>query len=813
MQPISDDRDPLREPEPDEAAAAGLTEEEAAERLAAGRGNTAPPGTSRSVVDIVRANVFTRFNALLGALFVLVLVVGPPQDALFGLVMIANSGIAIVQEVRAKRTLDSFKVLTTPQASVVRSGRSREVPVHELVEGDLIDVGAGEQMAVDGTVLASSGLEVDESLLTGESQPVAKAPGDELLSGSFVVAGRGRFRATRVGPTSYANTLAATAGRFTLVRSEIRAGTDRILQWVTWALIPTAILLFASELRREATTDAILGAVAGVVAMIPEGLVLLTSLAFALGVVRLGRRRVLVQQLPAIEVLARVDVVCVDKTGTLTEGQLRVAEIVSLEDDHRESVAALAALAAAEPSPNATLRAIAQAFDALPDWPSEASMPFSSARRWSGASFGEHGTWVLGAPDLLLGPPDHEARSLVDAYSNRGQRVVALGRAGQAFTGPTLPGSIRPAALVVLEQRVRADAAATVRYFAEQGVTVKVLSGDNPQTVGVVADRVGIATADQPIDATHLPTDDEELPALVDTHHVFGRVAPQQKQAIVTALQSRGHVVAMLGDGVNDVPALKTADIGVAMGSGTSAARAVAELVLLDDAFSGLPHVVREGRRVIGNVERVAHLFLTKTTYALLLALAIGVARLPFPLLPRQLTLVGSLTIGIPSFFLAFGRRAPRARPGFVRPVLRFAVPAGICAAVATFVAYAFGRWSPDVNLEEARTTATMVLLAVGLGLLLRLARPLTLWRRLLVGALALSYLAALTIPPLTEFFALNMPPPVVVLAALGAASMALWALDTALESEEAWLQAHGHRPWRAPVSRRRAPSIDDPET
>ncbi len=362
----------------------------------------------------------------------------------------------------------------------------------------------------------------------------------------------------------------------------------------------------------------------------------------------------------------------------------------------------------------------------------------------------------------------------------------------------------------MLDQRVRTDAADTVRYFNQQGVTVKVLSGDNPSTVGVVAERVGIATADQPLDARTLPTGEDELPALVDSHHVFGRVAPEQKQAIVAALQERGHVVAMLGDGVNDVPALKTADIGVAMGSGTSAARAVAELVLLNDAFAGLPHVVREGRRVIGNVERVAHLFLTKTTYALLLALAIGVARLPFPLLPRQLTLVGSLTIGIPSFFLAFGRRAPRARSGFVRRVLRFAVPAGVCAAVATFVAYAFGRLAPDVNLEESRTTATMVLLVVGLGLLLRLARPLTVWRRVLVGALALSYVAALTIPPLTEFFALNMPPPIVVLAALGAASMALWALDTALETEEAWLRAHGQRVWRAPVSRRRASSVDD---
>jgi cation-transporting ATPase E len=691
-------------------------------------------------------------------------------------------------------------------ATVVRSGRARTVPVSDVVVDDVVEVGAGEQIVVDGTVVASDGLEADESLLTGESHPVTKTEGDEVLSGSSVVAGRGAYVATRVGSRSYANTLAAAARQFSLVHSEIRAGIDRILRWVTWALVPTAILLFASQLAGQPdTSDAVRGAVAGVVAMVPEGLVLLTSLAFALGVVRLGRQKVLVQQLPAIEVLARVDVVCVDKTGTLTEGGLRLTEVVTLPPDRDPPVAALAALARADPSPNTTAMAIAEAFADAPDWTADSSVPFSSGRRWSGASFGPLGTWVLGAPDVLLGTTaDGRVRTIVDWYTGRGQRVVVLARGGH-LDGKQLPDGLEAVALVVLHQRIRPDAAATVRYFARQGVTVKVLSGDHPRTVGTVAEGVGIATPDPPVDARHLPEGAAELAELAEQRHAFGRVGPDAKQDIVQALQARGHVVAMVGDGVNDVRALKTADIGLAMGSGTRAARAVSELVLLNDSFAGLPHVVREGRRVMGNVERVANLFVTKTTYALLLALAVGVATLPFPLLPRQLTLVGSLTIGIPSFFLAFSRRAPRARPGFVARVLAFAVPAGICAACATFVAYALGRLAPDVNLEESRTIATMVLLGVGLSLLTRLARPLTRGRRAMIAALGAAYVLALVVPPASEFFLLNVPPPIVVVAALGSASIAMWLFDWVVGTQDVWLR------WVRGLSRRfRRPVADE---
>ena len=770
----------------------GLTDEQVAQRHASGRGNRTSPPPSRSVFDIVRANVFTRFNALLTGLLVVVIVIGPPKDGLFGLVMVANSAIGVIQELRAKRTLDRFRVITAPVARVVRSGELRTVPIEDVVVDDVLEIGSGEQVVVDGTVVGDETLEADESLLTGESQAVAKAAGDELLSGSFVVSGQGRYQATRVGDASFVSALGSAAKGFAPVASEIRGGTDRILRWVTWVLVPTAVLLVVSQLRAGGlpTHDALRGAVAGMVAMVPEGLVLLTSMAFALGVIRLGRRRVLVQQLPAIEVLARVDVVCVDKTGTLTEPGLRVSEVVSLGFDTDEVVDGLAAVVGADPRPNPTLQAIGAAFDRTPGWTLEASVPFSSDRKWSGADFGAQGTWVLGAPDVLLRKGDRdETDDLVDRYTRGGQRVVVLARGRGLDTGQDdgrPPLGLTPAALAVLDQRVRPDAADTVGYFADQGVTVKVLSGDHPQTVGAVASRVGIEPDGPAFDASDLPGSGPELADLVEQRHVFGRVGPDHKRVIVEALQERGHVVAMVGDGVNDVRALKAADVGVAMGSGSEATRAVAELVLLDDSFTALPHVVREGRMVIANVERVANLFVTKTVYALLLAVAVGVATLPFPFLPRQLTLVGALTIGIPSFFLAFSQEAPRARRGYVHRVLSFSLPAGACAAGATFVAYALGRLAPDVNTDEARTTATLVLLVVGLALVTRLARPLTLRRVMLVASMAVAYVGAIAIPPFRRFFNLNDPPPVVILAALGAATMALWALDQVLRMQGA---------------------------
>ena len=500
---------------------------------------------------------------------------------------------------------------------------------------------------------------------------------------------------------------------------------------------------------------------------------LLTSVAFAVGVVRLAKRRVLVQELPAVEVLARVDVLCIDKTGTLTEGRLVVDEVELLGEDgvHRD---ALAALAAAEPHPNATLLAIRESFPDAPDgWLASSTVPFSSARKWSGADFGTRGTWVLGAPDVLLGSPDDDAHlAKARAHAEAGRRVVLLGRTEAPIGTDRRPERLVPVAFVILTDRVRETASTTLAYFARQGVDVKVISGDHPATVAAVARRVGLPGADAPFDAKALPEGGEELAEVLETHAIFGRVTPQQKRAMVEALQSRGHVVAMTGDGVNDVLALKDADIGVAMGSGSSATRAVAQLVLLDSTFDAMPSVVGEGRRVLGNIERTSNLYVTKTVYAMLIALGVGVVGLEFPFLPRQLTLIGALTIGIPSFFLALAPNDERARPGFLARVLRFTIPAGSLAAIATFLGYVLAKQEPGISLAEARTAATMVLLYIGFLVLTIIAAPLTAWRLALVWSMPALFGLVMVFPATREFFALYPPPLIVWLASFGIAAL-----------------------------------------
>jgi cation-transporting P-type ATPase E len=744
----------------------GLTAAEVADRVARGLVNDVPSAPTRTIGEIVRSNLFTRFNLLLGSLLAVILVVGPLQDALFGLVIVANTVVGIVQEVRAKRTLDHLEVVNAPKARVVRDGRVEELAVGQVVLDDLLEAAAGDQVVVDGEVLDAAGLEVDESLLTGESEPVGRQAGDRVLSGSFVAAGAGRYRATRVGREAYAVQLTEEARRFTLASSELRAGVDQILKYVTWALVPTAALLFVSQLRHDNGARAGLsGAVAGTVAMIPEGLVLLTSVAFAVGVVRLGRRQVLVRELPAVETLARVDVVCFDKTGTITAGDLAVQELVPQDGAAGEAALALGALAAADRNPNATLRAIGQAFPAPDGWRPETVVPFSSARKWSGASFAGRGTYLLGAPEVLLHGDQLVRRA--EAIATQGRRVVLLAHSERPMEGDTPPDGLVSRAMVVIGDQVRDDAAATVAWFAAEGVGVKLVSGDHPRTVAAIAGRVGIEGADHPVDARTLPTDQAELADLVEARSVFGRVAPQQKRAMVEALGARGHVVAMTGDGVNDVLALKDADLGIAMGSGSAASRAVAELVLMDGRFATLPAVMAEGRRVIANIERVAKVFVTKTVYATVLALAVGLAGLAFPFLPRHLTLISSLTIGIPGFFLALEPNTQRSKPGFVRRTLAFAVPAGLAAALATLVAYQIADVE-NVSTEQARTTATLALAGLGLVVLALAARPLNPLRRLLLAVMAGAFAVVLVVPGLRVFFALSLPPLPVAMAALG---------------------------------------------
>ena len=741
-----------------ETAGTGLTEAEVRERVAQGLTNDAGDHTSRTYGEIVRANVFTRFNAILGSMLVIVLAVGSFQDALFGIILVVNSAIGIIQEVRAKRTLDRLAVLAAPVARVVRDGTSRECTVEEVVLDDIVDLRTGDQVPADGIVTLAVGLEIDESLLTGEADAIDKTPGDEVLSGSFVSSGSGRFQATRVGAEAYARQLATEARRFELTKSELVDGINTLLRYIQYALFPVGAVLLWRQLERTSTKNALLSLVSAVVGMVPEGLVLLTSLAFGIAAVTLARRKVLVQELPAVEGLARVDVVCLDKTGTLTEGDVAFDRLELLDGADDAVVGAALSALADDANANATLAAIGAAFPPADGWTRTATVPFSSARKWSAAAFTGQGSWIIGAPEMVCPDADVPARVRADALAAEGRRVLLLARSDAALGDEVLPPGTQPRALVLLEEQIRPDAAETLRYFTEQGVALKVISGDNPRTVGAVAARVGMAGADTPYDARELPDDPAALAEILETRSVFGRVTPQQKRAMVGALQSKGHVVAMTGDGVNDALALKDADIGVAMGSGAAATRAVAQLVLLDGKFATLPGVVAEGRRVIANIERSANLFVTKTVYAILIAVFVAIAGWKYPYLPRQLTIVSTFTIGIPGFFLALAPNKRRYVPGFLERVLRFTVPAGAVGAVAALSAFGLAFYGDDVVLREARTCATLALCAVGLWVLVCLARPFNWWRTLLVAAMAGSIAVILAVPWLRDFYALKVP-------------------------------------------------------
>ncbi|MFI9236057.1 HAD-IC family P-type ATPase [Streptomyces sp. NPDC053079] len=766
----------------------GLTSREVAERVARGEVNDVPVRSSRSTADIVRANVFTRFNAIIGVLFLIILVVGPLQDGLFGFVIIANTAIGIVQELRAKKTLDSLALIGEARPTVRRDGTPTAIATGEIVLGDVIELGPGDKCVVDGEVLETDGLEIDESLLTGEADPVLKQPGDKVMSGSFVVAGGGAFTATKVGREAYAAQLAEEASRFTLVHSELRTGISQILKYVTWMMVPTAIGLIVSQLFVEEHDwrEAVRRMVAGIVPMVPEGLVLLTSVAFAIGVIRLGRKQCLVQELPAIEGLARVDVVCLDKTGTLTEGGMDVSELRVLPGaraDERYVRQVLGALGESDPRPNASLRAIIDAYPDGAGWRCTESLPFSSARKYSGASFNgpdaESSNWLLGAPDVLL-PSGDSTLTEIEGLNAQGLRVLLLARAERELDDPRVTEGVRPTALVVLEQRLRSDAADTLRYFAEQNVSAKVISGDNAVSVGAVAAKLALPGAQAPVDARRLPAERDAMAEALDEGAVFGRVTPQQKRDMVGALQSRGHTVAMTGDGVNDVLALKDADIGVSMGSGSEATRAVAQIVLLNNSFATLPSVVAEGRRVIGNITRVATLFLTKTVYSVLLAILVVCTRVPYPFLPRHLTLLSTLTIGVPAFFLALAPNKERARPHFVRRVMRYAVPAGLIAGVATFATYLLARhhYSGVGALDAETSVATLTLFLISMWVLAIIARPYTWWRIALVAAMGAGFLIVLVMPWLQRFFALKLVGTTMPWAAVAIAAVAAGALE-----------------------------------
>ncbi|MGJ0385497.1 HAD-IC family P-type ATPase [Paenarthrobacter nicotinovorans] len=728
------------------SAVQGLSTAEVAERVAAGQTNAFVQDTSRSVWSIVRANVLTLFNGIILACFIVLFAIGRWQDALFGFSAIANAVIGSVQEYRAKRALDRLALLNAPHARVMRDGSEAEIALDDVVLDDTLVLRAGDQVPADGLVAASRGLQVDESMLTGESDAVEKTEDDRVLSGSVVVAGEGTAVVDRVGADSFANSLAAEAKRFSLVASELRSSIDRVLKWVTWFVGPVALLVLNAQMLAQggwaaasasgAWRDAATATIAAVVAMVPLGLVLMTSITFAVGAVKLARQQVLVQELPAVEGLARVDIICLDKTGTLTQGDI-------VFDASRPLAAvpgweSVLAWYGVQKDANATARSLAGHFTELPaDQPSD-RVPFSSARKWSAVIF-DDGMWILGGPEMVFperGSDDAGQQQLASQAAElaaTGRRTLVLAH-GTPTHDETVPADAVPVALLTFKENIRPDAAETLTYFAAQDVDVRIISGDNPRTVAAIAREVGL-DAPHGFDARELPDDDQEFLEVINNNVVFGRVSPDQKKRIVLALKAAGRTVAMTGDGVNDALAIKEADIGVAMNSGAAATKAVARLVLLDGKFSHLPSVVAEGRQVIANIERVSMLFLTKTAYATFLAIAFGILLLPFPFLPRQLSVTDGLTIGIPAFFLALLPNAQRYIPGFLRRSLTFAVPAGVSVTLGLA---AYAKLAANLSIPEAeiRTGSTLILAIIGIWILVVLSRPVTRFKGLVIGAM-----------------------------------------------------------------------------
>ena len=761
------------------AAPAGLTQKEAEHKLASRP--AAQDRSSRSYKSIVAANVFTVFNLILLVAGVVTLAFGEWQDALFLGILVGNAGIGIAQEVRAKWALDRLAALVAPTATVLRDGRPRRIEVEEVVEGDIVLLEPGDQVVADGTLDRSDGLALDESILTGESAPVARSVGEDVRSGSFAVEGAGSYLVTAVGEQSYAERVAGEAREFRHPRSPLERAIDRLLFVLVAVLVPLGIALAWALYRRHTSFhNAVPTTVAAVVTLVPEGLILLTSLTYAIASMRMARRGALAQQLNAIESLASVDAVCIDKTGTLTDASIRVESLVSAPGvDEGELAHTLGRYAASSPTRNATLAAIAEHCSGEPEEP-RSVVPFSSRRRWGALALGE-ATFVLGAPELF---PLGALEGVADVQARAGRRVVAFGTATAKVDDDAPPAIAHLLGVVVLAERLRDDARETVDFLRAQGVRIAVLSGDRPETVAAVAADAGIDVG-VPLDGTDLPKDPAALRRLLADHTVIGRVGPDDKKRMIEALAADGRYVAMIGDGINDVPALKAARLAIAQGSGSQMARAVSDLVLVRGDFASVPPLVAEGRKVLRNLQRVAKLFVTKSAFATFLVLSIGLTPQAYPLLPRHLTLAAFLTIGIPAFFLALGPSEGRFRSErFLFDVGRFAVPAGTAAGLGVLASFVFARNVARLPLTEARTIATCVLVLVGLYLLLALEAT-SVQRAAAVGGLAGAMLAlfllVLAAPFARHFFALDVPGVgggVVVVLGAALAIAGLWLTD-----------------------------------
>ena len=800
-----------------EIGATGLTPKEVVQRIESGQSNAVKTSTSRSVQDIVRANVFTLFNGIIFAAMVLVLITGSWRDAVFGFVIIINTGIGIVTELRAKRTLDRLSILVASEFLVHRDGRDVEVPHNEIVLDDLLWIRAGEQVPADGQIIQTWGLELDESMLTGESRTVRHKVGEQVYSGATAVSGMALVKVNAVGSHSYAATLTAQAKVYKKTVSDLNKGINTILKFMTFLVVPLCILLILSQIHTVGGwgtalstgewRQAVVSAVAGVVGMIPEGLVLLTSLNFAVAAMRLARHNTLVQELESVETLARVDALNLDKTGTITDGGIAFNRLVMLGSANAAAEqAATQSLydCCNEEQPNGTGQAVlaglkAQGYGA---GAVESRVPFSSARKWSAVrKSGE--TWYMGAPEVIISALEGDYSSVlqrVNEYANDGNRVLLVARSTAPLSprsglrgaveganvsdDPQLDPKAEPMALVLCSEKIREDAERTLAWFREQGVRCRVISGDNPVTVGAIARRVKLTGDHEPVamDARELPEDVNELARVLENVDVLGRVLPDQKKAIVQALHTQNHVVAMTGDGVNDALAIKEADLGIAMGNAAPATKAVAQVVLVDSKFSHLPDVVARGRQVMANMERVASLFLVKTVYSALISLGVVLTQIPYPYLPRHITYIGALTIGMPAFILALAPNTRRYIPGFLKRVVTFALPGGIATALSVLLAswtlpnvMGWDVVNNDADLSALRATSAIILFLMGVFVLARVARPLNSWRGALVAGFAAAGIIGAFIPFVANFFALILPTGtalVATLIALGGAAM-----------------------------------------
>ena len=701
----------------------GLTDAEVRQRIEQGLVNHNSDIKSKSIKRIVLENLITPFNILNFVLAVMILIVGSYKNLLFMGVIICNIFIGTVQEIRAKKTIDKLSLIAEPKAHVIRNGIKQEIAIHDIVMDDITFLGAGNQVCSDAVVIEGE-CEVNESLLTGESEPVLKQPGDHLLSGSFIISGNCHARVEHVGKDNYAAQITDNAKYVKKPNSEIMRWTNRIIKYIGFTLIPVGIALFCKQvfISHQGFNDAIVGVVAALIGMIPEGLILLTSVVFAVSIIRLSQHKTLVQELYCIETLARVDVLCLDKTGTITEGTIEVTDVLPLHDTTNEELnIALGSLIHALEDDNPTFNAVKTYCDQYDKLTCNHIVPFSSARKWSGASFDENGSYIFGATEFIL-KDSSPYQEIIKEYSEKGQRVLMLAHSPHQIQDKELPAEIHPMAFLFISDKIRAEAPDTLAYFAEQGVDIKIISGDNAITVANIAKKAGLKTAEQYVDATTLQTP-EEIKEAAQKYSVFGRVTPQQKLDLVKALKEQGHTVAMTGDGVNDVLALKESDCSIAMASGSDAARTVSQLVLLDSNFASMPKILKEGRRSINNLQRSSSLFLTKTIFSTINAILFIFLHFDYPFQPIQLTLISALTIGAPSLILALEPNKERIKGKYIVNVIRKSIP-GAMTMVFNIVALAIVCSFIHFNSTEISTLAVMITGFAGLLVLLKVSLP-----------------------------------------------------------------------------------------